>query len=159
MHIVRQRMRGKKSDPEFISNFIAKCTQKGILTPEEIVKAAKIEIQVIDDKIKEAEALKLRRSKLLDVVFAFDKNKTKEEVVKFLPFFKIQYPQTCKFICDKLKNGPLPTPTTISGTSNPEFVFTIKQLLEAKIAARIGELIVRGEKFNDYLKYVLHEVE
>ena len=147
-------MRGKKSDPEFVSQFMAQCVAQGLLTPEEMVKVAKQQIEAIDQRIKEVDQLKQTRSKLLDVIVLFDKPESKIEEAKLLHFFELKYPQECKRICDLLKKGALPVYT--SGVPVPEYTFALKQLLEAKIAARVGEQIVRGEKFDDYIKYVFH---
>jgi len=151
-------MRGKKSDPEFVSYFISQCLQKGIITTEEMVKVAKQDIQSIDNQIIEIEKLKITRSKLLDVILALDKPESKVEEAKLLPFFKLQYPQTCRKICKHvLELGP-DLAYSIMGLKDPEVLFCIKQLIEAKIIARVENHLVRGDKFEEYLKFVLREV-
>lgn len=153
-------MRGKKANPEFISSFIAKCVAQGMVTSEQMLEAARAEIQAIDDKIKEVELLKANRSKLLDVIHNFSKVEDKEEEAKLLPFFKLQYSDTCKKICDLIKEMPFELDPDYSGmTEDPVFAYCIKQLIEAGIATRVDSRLVRGEKFNDYLKFVLREVE
>jgi hypothetical protein len=150
-------MRGKKSDPEFVSQFISQCLQQGSTTTEEMVKRARQEIQNIDNKIIEVEKLKVIRSKMLDVILVLDKPELKVEEAKLLPFFKLQYPQKCKHICDMLREGSL---SAISSSDHdPEYIFCIKQLIETKIANKMDYQVVRGERFDEYLKFVLREVE
>ncbi len=60
-------MRGKKSDKEYISNFIENSVKCGKTSLEDILEDVTNKISSIDLKIKEVEALKLERSKLLDV--------------------------------------------------------------------------------------------
>ena len=155
-------MKGKKANPEFVSQFISECVQKNIITSETIVQAAKVCIQDIDDKIKEVELLKVRRSKLLDVITTFDKTKEdKTEEIKLLPFFELKYPDTCKKICDMLAKMPFDVLDDhfISLAEDPVFNFCLKQLFIHKIIARTGNLIVCGERYHEYMKFVLREIE
>lgn len=153
-------MKGKKVDTEFLSNFIAKCVQQGIYSPEEMVNSAKTKISNIDDKIKEAESLKLIRSKLLDVIYTFEKPiKNRKEEARILCFFDIKNQHICKFICDSLKNKS----TNINDLKHPSYaspdvVFCIKQLLEYKVISRVGDCVLRGESFDEYMKFVLKEI-
>ena len=52
---------------------------------------------------------------------------------------------------------------TISMTSFGEgaaaYNFCIKQLLETQVLMRVNGQLMPGEKFNEYMKFVLHEVE
>jgi hypothetical protein len=154
-------MKGKKNDPEFLSLFINQCVQQEYLTPEEMVKAAQQEIAQIDQKILEVERMKIRRSKLIDVITTFQKpNKpSRTEEVRLISFFQIQHPHICKFICDRLKDKP----STKDQLVNTKFSihnlnFCIKQLLEHKVIAKIGDSFLRGDMFEEYLKFVLREV-
>src|SRR5579871_367548 len=137
-------MRGKKSNPEFVSQFISTCLQQGVITTEAMVKRAKQDIQEIDDKIIEVEKLKAVRSKLLDVILTLDKPKVKTEEAKLLPLFKLQYPQTCRKICKTMVEID-PDGSSYVGFENkdPELIFCIKQLVEAKIISRIDSRLVR----------------
>lgn len=151
-------MRGKKADPEFVASFIQESVALGCETTEAIVQRAKVMIKDIDDKIKESEKLKITRSKVLDVILAFEKpNKDKREEAKLLSFFKLEYPKVCKHLCEQAKTAPLLTNS--STTLDSQAIFAIKQLLEAKILARIGNHLVRGDRFDDYMKFVIREVE
>ncbi len=148
-------MRGKKADPSFISFFIQESVEDGATTPEEIVQRAKNAIFRIDDEIKAIEQAKITRSKLLDVIAAFEKPvKDKTEDAKILGFFKIRDPQRCKEICDLIKeHESLPT----SSLADAAYNFCIKQLLEAKVIMRLSDHLLRGERFNEYMIFVLRE--
>lgn len=154
-------MRGKKVDSEFVSDFISECVQQGIDTPEGIVNVAQNNIIKIDEEIRRIEYQKIRRSKLLDVVAAFEKpNKThKPEEIKALSFFKIQNQHICKFICDSLKNNVIDI-TEITSSSKytlPDVLYCVKQLIEYKVISKSGTHLLRGEQFDEYLKFVLKE--
>lgn len=60
-------MRGKKSDKEYISNFIETSVKNGKTSLEEMLEDVYDKISSIDSKIREVESLKIERSKLLDV--------------------------------------------------------------------------------------------
>lgn len=149
-------MRGKKADPEFVSSFISQCVGRGVLTPEEIVKEAKSELQKIDDQIKAVEVLKAMRPKLLDVIATFDEPETKTQDAKLLSFFNIQYPQTCKLICQSL--GSNYVLEGLLHVDSSELKFCHKQLMEAKVIVKSGSDLVRGEKFDEYIQFVLGEM-
>lgn len=153
-------MRGKKTDPVFIAEFISEAVQHGMVTTDEIVQDAKKKIDQIDQEIRAMEAKKILRSKLLDVIASFEKTTTnKLEEAKILSFFKIQYPQTCKDICESLKEvKSLPALSWASfSTDAAEHNYCIKQMIEAKVIARSGDLLIRGERFDEYMKFVLRE--
>lgn len=148
-------MRGKKADPEFVSSFISQCVGRGVLTPEEIVKEAKSQLQQIDDQIRAVEALKAIRPKLLNVIATFDQPEPKVEDTKLLSFFNIQHPQTCKLICQSLGSNYI-----LEGLFHidpSELKFCHKQLMEAKVIVKSGGDLVKGEKFDEYMGFVLGE--
>ena len=91
-------MRGRKADSVFIGNFIVECANKGKATPEDIIKEAKNQINIIDEKIKEVERIRLTRSKYLDVIDALEKSEKSDKVdeIKVLNFFKLQHPDICR---------------------------------------------------------------
>ena len=66
-------MRGRKTDSEFVAEYIAKSIAEGKFNSYEIVLAAKAELADIDAKIKEVEELRKKRSKIQDVIFSFEK--------------------------------------------------------------------------------------
>lgn len=153
------RMKGKKADSEFVSDFITKCVTDGITTPDAIAAKAWNMIHEIDEKIQEVEKLKIQRSKLMDVVFTFEKpSKTsKSDEVRALAFFKIQNPLICKVICDKLKSGPCDIEGFGNSYSKEDIMFGLKQLLENKVIGRTNNFFLRGEAFDEYLKFALKE--
>lgn len=152
-------MRGKKSDSAFVAQFIAESVQQGMETPAQIVQRAKESISQIDEEIKAVEAKKIRRSKLLDVILTFEKMaKDKTEEARLLPFFTLEYPEKCKEICIIMKDSKsLPIDWATHGTGDATTVFCFKQMLERKIIDRKGNLLVPGERFSEYWKFVLRE--
>ena len=149
-------MRGKKTDPAFIAAFIQESVALGHETPEQISSRAQQVIQEIDDKIREAERLKTIRSKLLDVIATFKAEaKDKSSEARLLSFFKIEHPQICKHLCELVKKQPLLIHT--SGVVTADTTYAIKQLLECKVLARLGDKLIRGDRFDDYMTFVLRE--
>lgn len=67
-------MRGKKIDKNFISSFIEESLTEEDMEFTAVVAKVNQEIMIIDQKIKEAEELKKRRCKLLDVREFLEKN-------------------------------------------------------------------------------------
>ena len=150
-------MRGKKSDPEFVAKFIQECVQNGFETTEEITKFAKHLINQIDEDIKEIENKKVKRSKLLDVISSFEETKRdKSRDAKLLPFFELKYPEACHYLCGLLKELSSIS-THSSGEVLPDVRFSIKQMLEAKIIEREDDQIMPGERFDEYMTFVLGE--
>lgn len=155
-------MRGKKSDREFVAEFISEAIQKGIETPDEIVREAKKQIEQIEEEIKAVEAKKILRSKLLDVILTFEKQaKETSQDARMLSFFKLDYPHSCKYICDIVKNKPIEIGEKLQflGSSDPDphMKYSVKQLLECRVLNRVGNQLMRGERFDEYITFVLRE--
>lgn len=152
-------MRGKKIDNDFLSNFIAECATSNKSTTEEVLFEAKNEISLINEKVKEVERLKIRRSKLLDVITVFEENSKKslsKESEMNLSYFNIQNQHICKFLCDSLKNNSLIINSIESNIySKSDILYCIKELLEHKIIYRTGECLFRGAKFENYYKTIV----
>jgi hypothetical protein len=150
-------MRGKKTDPVFMSEFIRHCVAGlGMEKSEDILCHAKSIIQEIDEEIRRVEERKVMRSKLLDVVAAFEiSSKDKSQEAKLLDFAKLQYPTTCKEICDLLKEDKsLPVSSMQSfGEGTVVWNFCIKQLIEAKILERMEDGFRCGERFGEYMTF------
>jgi len=148
-------MRGKKSDPGFVSFFIQESVTAGATTPSEIVERAKKIVTRIDDEIKAIEHSKVLRSKLLDVISMFEKpEKDHSAEAKLLDFFRLSDPRTCKLICDMIKVKPIDK----SGNNlDPDMRFSIKQLLECRVLTRTDEQITKGDRFDEYMTFVLRE--
>jgi hypothetical protein len=158
-------MRGKKTDPLFVSQFIQESVQGGAETPDQIIARAKKIVEQIDEEIRAIEGKKIKRSKLLDVISSFEKpTKNKTEDAKLLTFFELEYPDTCKFLCKMIRKCPIDINSKTlqqlgSGDSDPHMKFSIKQLFECKVLARVENTIVCGERFDEYMKFVLREDE
>ena len=154
-------MKGKKIDSEFISEFISKSIENGLNTPDLIVESAKNKVNNIDVQIKEIEQQKIFRSKLLDVINNFDKyNKvSKLENAKILLFYKLKYPETCKKIYYILKNKSkdLQDINRVNFKDIEEYKFCIKQMIEIKVIARIGDSMIKGERFDEYSNFLLKD--
>lgn len=150
-------MRGKKSDPKFISKYISTLVAGGITSSDDILQAAKDEVSSIDSKIKEMEDLKVRRTKLLDVISSFEKKSLPQDNGRSLPLYTLEYPQLCKLICDTVavKNNVSVGEWEVD--QNSTFIFCLKQLLTHKILSRCDDTISRGERFEEYAKLVLHQ--
>ena len=126
----------------------------GAETPAEIVLRAKKQIEQIDENIKAVERAKVTRSKLLDVISSFEKPvSNKSEDAKILSFFKIQYPLTCKAICNVINDRSALQLSDLKSTA--EHNYCIKQMIEAKIITRVADELIRGEKFDEYMKFIL----
>ncbi len=152
-------MRGKKIDSEFLSKFIEDCIVKNKHSAEDIVAEANNKILEIDNKIKEVENLKKIRSKLLDVVYTFDKKEKSEgKGSEFLPYYSISNHHICKFICNSIKNGSVDIRSIKDNKYKiDDLFFAIKQLSENKIIKKNDDYIVKGENYDKYVKYILKE--
>lgn len=154
-------MKGKKADPVFIAEFIQQSIQEGLDSPDQIVDRAKKMIYQIDKDIQKIQDKKNVRCKLLDVIETFQKpQKDKTEEAKLLSFFKLQYPQYCREICLALKNNLQDFSTyKIKNYKDNMLIynFCIKEMIEAQIINQSGNILIRGEKFDEYNKYVFHE--
>lgn len=153
-------MRGKKVDTDFLSQFISQCVGKNIFTQDDIVKQAKSEISNIDEQIKKVEKLKVVRSKLLDVVSTFEKkHSSHKEEIKALSFFQMQKPDICQYICRYLKNENISIETLYSGRYPvADIIFCVKQLIEHKIVSKTGDILIRGDAFDEYIDFFLRGV-
>lgn len=151
-------MKGKKTDPVFISEFIRHCVAGlGMEKSEDILQHAKSIIQEIDDEIKNVEKRKVMRSKLIDVVALFERpTKNKSQEATLLDFCKLKYPTTCKEICDLLKEEKsLPSLSMRSfGSDAVVWNFCIKQLVEADIIDRVSDDLMRGDRFDEYVSFI-----
>lgn len=152
-------MRGKKVDTEFLSNFIKKCADENKCSPDQILQEAKDQIYKIDNKIREVESLKINRSKLIDVINAFDKQeKVTPDIAKSLPLFNIKNGHICKFICDLLKCNNIKFESIYTDNFNThDILFCVKQLIENKIISKVGDYLLQGSRYDEYVKIVLQE--
>lgn len=154
-------LKGKKIDSEFVTSYIEKCVNNNVYSADEMLRLAKLEISNIDSKILEAENLKKTRSKLLDVVLTFENKKSnKLEDIKILKLFNIKNKNICKFICDKIRVGPVDIKCLVSGQYQINDInFAIKQLIENKVIYKTEQYILQGELYQSYLTNVMREID
>lgn len=151
-------MRGKKIDTDFITQFILECAAGNKISSDEIISSAKNQINEIDIKIKEVEFLKILRSKLLDVIISFEKTEKKVSADKErLQFYQIENQQICKFICDQIKDGIKFSNIKYSPYKESDVMFCIKRLCEFKVLLRKNNLLLCGEEYINYMKFVMKE--
>lgn len=149
-------MKGKKIDNLFVNNFLSECILNNQTSIEDIVSVAQKQIHEIDEKLKESNNLKILRSKLLDVIYTFQKpNKKQNNFEHILPLFKIHNPNVCKILLHQIKNDGCIISHYLN---NLDFVFALKQLVEYKVLSKKEDSFVPGEFFDDYLFFVLKEV-
>lgn len=153
-------MRGKKVDTDFLSGFIMECVKLRKQSPEDFVSEAQDRINKIDSKIKEVEQLKAIRTKLLDVVEHFSTPAPKESKNdQDLVWYKIHHPHICKFICDMIKDSPVPIVNFHkSQFKESDVLFCIKELLTYKIISRTSDHLLRGDKYKEYTNSMFKEV-
>ena len=156
-------MKGKKTDPIFIASFIQESVLDGAETPDQIVERAKLMIIEIDEQIKAVEESKKKRTKLLDVINSFESvKKDRAGDSKLLPFFELKYPEKCKNLCDIIKkinflpaiNHPV---LKYDHDHIAEHNFCIKQLILFDILIKTGDQISQGDRFDEYMNFVLQE--
>jgi len=138
-----------------VSAFISECITQDKTTSEDIVHEARKRIAYIDDKLREAELLKISRSDLLDVISSLENHNHRKKIseIKILNLFKIKNHKMCKHICDKLKKE---SPINLS-----DFSFDwhcICELSKYNVVYRNNYLLYRGDMFDDYMKFVFNEV-
>lgn len=153
-------MRGKKIDTDYVAKFVGECVKKNRTSSEEICEEAKKLIELIDQKIIEAEGLKKTRSKLCDVLISFDETKkdlSKDKVI--LDFHKIsskvisgtileflnQDVCSVKFLIDNLKKRKY---------SEEDINFTIKQMIELDIVVKDDKALAKAERYSDFYSFM-----
>lgn len=154
-------MKGKKINTDFVTNFITNCIGDGMSSSDQIIAFAKNSIIDIDNKIKEVNNLKIKRSNLLDVVSSFETTSNKNDNIddiKKLFYYKIGDLNCCKHICIKIENKNMDTNQICYDLSDlfskSEIIFNIKQLVCNKILHKINEVVLRGDNYEDYMKVV-----
>ncbi len=147
-------MRGRKTDSEFLINFINDCIKENKNSSEDITNKAKSKVLDIDNKIKEVESLRLVRGNLLDVIAAFEKPVKQNEVkdIRNLSFLNLKKMNICKFICQNIMNDNLDFKNELY--SEYDLMFCIKQLISYNILCKTNNNIMRGEMFDEYVKFL-----
>lgn len=144
-------MRGRKIDNEFVSDFILSCINTGHNSNDKIIELVNRKINAIDDKIKNINSLKEERSKLLDVIIKLDHNKKANKEKIFLPFYGVSYRKIAANIVDIINKE---TKINYSLLIDSDFIFTIKQLLMLNVLKIEKDLIMAGEKFENYMEFI-----
>ena len=148
-------MKGKKKDYEFISSFMEDCIKNNLFSQDEILNFAKEEIKKIDDYLINAENLKKKRSKILDVVCMLDKSKIKTNY-EYLNFFNIKNIdlsiEICKIISSNIcKVNEIyfldPDQTKINSL--------LKDLCINKIIIIQDDVVKKGPLFKIYMEEIL----
>lgn len=152
-------MKGKKTDMEFVADFIQAAAQEGIESSHKIVSKAENLIAQIDQEIKAMEERKKLRSKLLDVVSVLQEKVeiNNSEEIRLLSFYDFKYPPLCQEICQILKQQNVFNHQSSYKGYDTEIKFCVKQLTVAKILAYQNGQFIKGEKFEDYLQFTLSE--
>ena len=147
-------MRGKKIDVDFVSTFITDCVIKDISLSEDICKEAKLQIADIDAEIRRVEDLKIRRSKLNDVVITFDKLKISNSKEKeHLSFFEVKDKNLANLIC---KFIPSECTLLLSHIryNRGSCLLVIEELLRLNILSRNNNILNKGLLFDDYKNFL-----
>lgn len=152
-------MKGKKKDPEFLSEFIGECVILGQLSPDEILQQAHQQIQKIDHQILETERLKIRRSKLMDVVSYFQQTIPRvidrKSEIQLAELLRISHPEIAVDICQKLQTNLCTKDQLINQDwALQDFTFCLKQLLLHQVIVKNDDLYSGGEYLEIYLKAI-----
>jgi hypothetical protein len=148
-------MRGKSVDSEFVSEFVAVCVSNQMTTPKDISSEARIRISKIDSEIKRIDTLKAERSKLMDVVNAFDPETDEPEVEQEFP--EEEPPSVDDFevkvcaVIDSMSSASVNDILSSIGENSRRAVFlTIKRLCEKGVITRDAKhTFVRGPRWVD----------
>ena len=153
-------MKGKKIDNAFVSNFISESCAIGKLTTDEIVARAQNQIMEIDQKIVEVENLKKVRSKLLDVVITFDRNRRSGHQLDetLLKFHRVKDKKIAQRVCDNIFRYSNVIEIK-QAFSSAEEIFCVKQLLEFNILQRTEETIKAGENYPAFKTFLKENYE
>lgn len=165
-------MKGKKADNEFVSQYISQCLLENKLSQYEIYEKAQNEIVEIDQKIKEAEELKKKRSKLLDVVERFSDEKKCKKEIDILKLFNITNKSLCQVIWHTIAQQELLQGNNFInylmslGYLKNAIKFALKELEDNQVVVKVltNEFVsddkafsfIRGNNFDTYFKYVIN---
>lgn len=144
-------MRGKKTDAEFVSEFIVTCAKNGITNSQDVVKSAEHQIRDIDAKIVEVEFLKKKRSKLIDVINSLGtKVKNKSDDKKTLEFYQLSNLQGAQLIAKCVCDEPCDIKSFQKNDSH-----LIKEMLASKILRRENEQLAQGDEYHSFIDFCL----
>ena len=133
-------MRGRRSDPEFIANFIQNCVSLNKTSSEDILKEAKYKIKEIDSEIIKVENLKKQRSKILDVIEMFSKKENNLEEIKLLDFYMLS----------NIKNA---YEVITKKTFDKDNALILKELQNINVLKRENNNLVHGPRFHEFIDF------
>jgi len=128
-------MRGKSIDTEFVAEFIQNCASTNKFSPEEICEEALNKIEEIDKQLK-------IRLKLVDVLSFFNyKKKALPAELEPVSFSSIDKQVSVEILAIVVNSGCININEILSrfslyGDAKKDFIYTMKQLLEAKVLYR-----------------------
>lgn len=143
-------MKGKKTDVEFLSNFIVQCAKENKNSTNDFILEARSKILDIDNKISELENLKILRSKYVDIISTFEKT-DKSKDIELLDFFKVSNIEIAKFICKKLNNS-IEIIELFNTYNEKDIMKCINELINLRIIFKMDRIILRGIKYKTYEK-------
>jgi predicted HTH transcriptional regulator len=141
---------------DFVSSYIKKAVQKGYSSPEEICNFARKEIAEIDEKLNEAELLRIEREKIKKVFKYYgtsltpapkiDSNELEEFTKKIVAVIKEHPPMTNRELIQKLGFGT--DVLTIKGLK----LLSEKQVVERDKSE--DNRIVKGPNFDKFIENI-----
>lgn len=151
-------MRGKKIDTTFVAEFISSCVKEGKTSSEAIVASAKEKIEDIDKKIKGVEDLKKIRSKLCDILISFNEERDRSADRIILDFYTIENKLISIAIIEAMEQNNKELSydfRKLAEFGKPDdVVFIIKQMSKLKILRQLAELLVPGDNYWSYQKFL-----
>lgn len=133
-------MRGRRSDPEFIANFIQNCVGENKVTSEQILNEANLKIKEIDSEIIRVELLKKQRSKILDVIEMFSKKimtSSDKSALDFYLLSNIKKAYELVIKCDFDKSNAC----------------LLKELQNINVLRRENNQLIHGARFREFVDF------
>ncbi len=149
-------MKGKKTDKDFVAEFIMDCAKKGLFNLDNVLDMAQKEIEDIDNVIRNIVSLKIRRNKLLDVLDSLKKtNKAPNADKLILSFYQVKNLQLARVICQDLETDKtLQCLYTLNHASQHDIHLTVKELCEIKVLMNKDKKIVPAPNFKAFQSFV-----
>jgi len=134
-------MRGKNFDVGFISEFVQECCSENKTSPKDISSEARIRLDRIDSELRRIEELKLKRSKLLDVISSFNvEEETTDNEQKFSSNDAVRLKMSPEIISNIRNNNNASDINLLiqvfGATEKAELFYTLKQLCESGVLLR-----------------------
>jgi len=163
-------MRGVKVDPELMSNVISDGINNGCISMKDIISYTKDKISKLDQKIIEAEKLKITRSKLSSIVLSLENNDNNSKDERILSLFDIKDINRGRILCEKISkimndNGidfiddPIKYITASDNSDKFDWIYCLKDLCKHKVLINDAGRFYKGENFVDFLIFVANSNE